>query len=198
MWLFRKKKYRTDEELASEYYQTGNKELVGDLFEKHVKIVFGVCLFYFRDKDIAKDMVMQIFEKLLAELRKRPVENFKAWLSFVVRNHCISELRKNKNRQFVPETYLDFELRETTYETELTAETISDDILLEHMKASMHLLKEKQRICIELFYLQGSSYQEISSKTGMLLNEVKSQIQNGKRNLKILIEEKLKTKNNAA
>ena len=98
MWLFKKRDFATDEELALNYYKTGDKELVGLLFEKHVKTVFGVCLFYFRDKDIAKDAVMQIFEKLITELKKTEVKNFKGWLSFVVRNYCISEIRKNKNR----------------------------------------------------------------------------------------------------
>ena len=96
MWLFKKRDFATDEELALNYYNTGDKELVGQLFEKHVKTVFGVCLFYFKDKDVAKDAVMQIFEKLITELKRTEVKNFNGWLSFVVRNYCISEIRKNK------------------------------------------------------------------------------------------------------
>jgi RNA polymerase sigma factor (sigma-70 family) len=198
MWSFRKKNYRTDEELAAEYLATGNRELVGDLFEKHVKTVFGVCLFYFRDKDVAKDVVMQIFEKLITDLRRSEVKNFKGWLSFVVRNHCISELRKTKTRQFVPESYLDFELKETSYETETAIESVSDDVMLDHMTNSLGLLKDKQKICLEMFYLKNMSYQQISEQTKLSLNDVKSSIQNGKRNLKLLIEEKLKDGHNAA
>jgi RNA polymerase sigma-70 factor (ECF subfamily) len=198
MWSFRKKNYRTDEELAAGYYATGDRELVGDLFEKHVKTVFGVCLFYFRDKDVAKDMVMQIFEKLITDLRRTEVKNFKGWLSFVVRNHCISELRKTKTRTFVPESYLDFEMKEATLETEEAIGSVSDDIMLGHMKNSLHLLKEKQRLCVELFYLKDMSYQQICDQTKLSLNEVKSNIQNGKRNLKLLIEEKLNNEHNAA
>lgn len=70
MWLFKKKNTLSDEELVLNYFNTGNKQLVGDLFEKHVKTVFGVCLFYFRDKDQASDAVMQIFEKLMVDLQK--------------------------------------------------------------------------------------------------------------------------------
>jgi RNA polymerase sigma-70 factor (ECF subfamily) len=198
MWSFKKKNYRTDEELAAEYFSTGNRELVGDLFEKHVKTVFGACLFYFRDKDAAKDVVMQIFEKLITDLRRSEVKNFKGWLSFVVRNHCITELRKMKSKQFVPESYLDFEMRETTYETEEAIASVDDGIMLEYMKKSLHLLKEKQRICVEMFYLKNLSYQQISEELKLSLNEVKSSIQNGKRNLKLLIEEKLKDGHNAA
>lgn len=198
MWLFSKKNSASDEELVLDYFNSGNKALVGDLFERHVKTVFGVCLFYFRDKDLAKDVVMQIFEKLIVDLRKSEVKNFKAWLSFVVRNHCISELRKNKGKHFLPEAYLDFEVRETSLEEEERIAKVNEDLLLEHMKEALPKLKENQKICIEAFYLKGLSYQEISTETNFSINEVKSFIQNGKRNLKLLIEEKVKNKQNAA
>ncbi|MEO6303433.1 MAG: sigma-70 family RNA polymerase sigma factor [Bacteroidia bacterium] len=197
MWLFKKRDFATDEELALNYYNTGDKELVGLLFEKHVKTVFGVCLFYFRDKDLAKDAVMQIFEKLITELKKAEIKNFKGWLSFVVRNHCISELRKNKNKHMLPESYLDFEVKETSLQEEEKISEVSDEIMLDHMQAGLLELKKSQRVCVELFYLKGNSYQQICDKTNFSLNEVKSYIQNGKRNLKLVIEEKIKNKRHA-
>ncbi len=51
-------------------------------------------------------------------------------------------------------------------------------------------LKEDQRICIDLFYLQDKSYVEVSQITSYSMKEVKTYIQNGKRNLKILMETK--------
>lgn len=198
MWLFKKKKFASDEDLAREYYISGNKELVGDLFEKHVKTVFGVCLFYFRDKEIAKDSVMLIFEKMISDLRKTEIKNFKGWLGFVVRNHCISELRKQKNKKFVPETYLDFEIKQTHLQTEEAIESVNEDEMLTHLQVCLPVLKDNQRRCLELFYIKALSYQEISAQTNMTINEVKSHIQNGKRNLKIMIEEKIKKGNHAA
>ena len=192
MWLFKKKNTPSDEELVMNYFNTGNKQLVGDLFEKHVKTVFGVCLFYFRDKDQAKDAVMQIFEKLMFDLQKTQVKNFKAWLSFVVRNYCISEIRKGKGKHFVPETYLDFELAPTSLEEEEKLEQVNDERMLDYMKEVLPELKESQRRCLELFYLKNFSYQQISEQLQFSINEVKSYIQNGKRNLKLLIEEKIK------
>lgn len=197
MWLFKKRDFATDEELALNYYNTGNKELVGELFEKHVKTVFGVCLFYFKDKDVAKDAVMQIFEKLITELKRTEVKNFKGWLSFVVRNYCISEIRKNKNKYRLPEKYLEFEVTEPVLNEEEKIALINDDLMMDHLQTCLPELKENQRICVDLFYLKSQSYQEICDKTKFSLNEVKSYIQNGKRNLKLLIEEKIKNKRNA-
>jgi len=197
MWLFEKRDFATDEELALSYYNTGDKELVGQLFEKHVKTVFGVCLFYFKDKDIAKDAVMQIFEKLITELKRTEVKNFKGWLSFVVRNYCISEIRKNKNKYRLPEKYLEFEITEPVLDDEERIASINDDLMMDHLQSCLPELKENQRICVDLFYLKGQSYQQICDQTKFSLNEVKSFIQNGKRNLKLLIEEKIKNKRNA-
>lgn len=198
MWLFKKKSTAGDEELARAYFQSGDKAYLGELFEKHVKTVYGVCLFYFRDRDKAKDLVMQIFEKLIVELRKTEVKSFKAWLGFVVRNHCISELRRNKGLRLVPETYLDFEMQEASLEEEEKIARVRDEQMLDHLKACLPQLKEKQRHCLEQFYLQDRSYKEIAGQTGYSENEVKSYIQNGKRNLKLLIEEKLKHGKHAA
>ncbi|MBA3683591.1 MAG: RNA polymerase sigma factor [Bacteroidetes bacterium] len=197
MWLFKKRDFATDEELALNYYNTGDKELVGQLFEKHVKTVFGVCLFYFKDKDVAKDAVMQIFEKLITELKRSEVKNFKGWLSFVVRNYCISEIRKNKNKYRLPEKYLEFEVTEAILDEEEKIALVNDDLMMDHLQTCLPELKENQRICVDLFYLKAQSYQQICDKTKYSLNEVKSYIQNGKRNLKLLIEEKIKNKRNA-
>jgi RNA polymerase sigma-70 factor (ECF subfamily) len=49
-------------------------------------------------------------------------------------------------------------------------------------------LNEEQKRCIDLFYLKEKSYQEVATATNFTLNNVKSYIQNGKRNLKNCIE----------
>lgn len=188
MWLFRKKNDLHDEELVRMYFTTGNKDLVGDLFERHVKSVFGACLFYFGDKDRAKDAVMEIFEKLIVELKRAEVKNFRGWLSFVVRNHCISELRKDSRYRKVPDTWLEFEVTLPDEDEEEKISRINDELMIDLMKENIPLLKEKQARCITMFYLDGKSYEEIASATGYTIGEVKSYIQNGKRNLKLAIE----------
>lgn len=188
MWLFKKKEYNSDEELLKHYKQSGNKEVFADLFKKHVSVVYGTCLFYLQDKDEAQDATMQLFEKLLLDINKREIDNFKGWLSFVVRNHCISIIRKNKSQNKNIKSYYEFEYEDANYETEEKINAVSDDVMLENMKLCLPKLKENQRVCVELFYLNNKSYQDIANQTGFTLNEIKSHIQNGKRNLKLLLE----------
>jgi RNA polymerase sigma factor (sigma-70 family) len=194
MFLFRKKNISTKEDsvLLEEYRLEGNKELIGELFKRYAQLVLGTCNFYLEDKDAAKDAVMQIFEKLIDELRTREIENFKGWLSFVVRNHCISEIRKRKSSRKKHEAFYEFEYQLPDELTEEKIARVDDDEMLQHMHESMAQLKPAQKKCVELFYLANKSYQEIAGLTNYSLNEVKSYIQNGKRNLKLLIEEKRK------
>lgn len=197
MWLFKNKEYNSDEELLKHYKQSGNKELFADLFKKHVSVVYGTCLFYLQDKDEAQDATMQLFEKLMLDINNREIDNFKGWLSFVVRNHCISLIRKNKSQSKNIKSYYEFEYEAPDYETEEKINSVNDDVLLENMKTCLPKLKENQRICVELFYLKNKSYQDIANETDFSLNEIKSYIQNGKRNLKLFLEDSIKNQKNA-
>ena len=195
MWLFKKRSYSSDEELVKAYKESGDTALMGDLFEKHVKTVYGACLFYFKDKATAQDAVMQIFEKLVVELRKKDILNFKGWLSFVVRNHCITILRQNKKTVGFNEAYMAFEYELPKEDEENYLATIKNEALIEKLPLCISQLSQKQKECIELFFLQNKSYQEVAAATGYSINEVKSYIQNGKRNLKQIL---INLKNNAA
>lgn len=188
MWLFNKKVNKTDEELISAFKQSGNKNLLADLFKNHVNTIYGTCLFYLQDKEEAKDEVMNIFEKLLSELKTNEIKNFKGWLSFVVRNHCISVIRKKNTVLKNTKGYYDYEYKDAVYEEELKIESVNDEKMLQHLQDCLPKLKEAQRKCIELFYLKNMSYQQICELTTYEINEVKSYIQNGKRKLKLLIE----------
>jgi RNA polymerase sigma-70 factor (ECF subfamily) len=56
------------------------------------------------------------------------------------------------------------------------------------LERCMEKLTAVQKQSIDLFYLKEKCYKEIAEITGFTLNDVKSYIQNGKRNLKICLE----------
>jgi RNA polymerase sigma-70 factor (ECF subfamily) len=197
MSLFGRKKIETEDDaaLVLKYRETNDLVYIGELYKKYAKQVLGVCVFYFKDKDEAKDHVMQIFDKLIVELKEKHVDNFKGWLSFVVRNYCISVLRKQKTEKKRLNDYYEDELQILSEEKEMAISAMHDSELNEQLlRESLHELKQEQRDCVELFYLQSKSYQEIAALKNYTLNEVKSYIQNGKRNLKILLLEKQKSR----
>lgn len=183
---FRKDKKLDDAELILKYKKTEDKRLVGILFQRYTHLVFGVCMKYLKDEEDSKDQTMMIFEGLIQKLLEHDITNFKSWLHTLVRNHCLMYLRKKNslNKKHDGVVYQDH--MENDAVPHLLNGDSPDNVAI--LEKAMVELKEEQRQCIQLFYLQNKSYKEIVDITGYSLNEVKSYIQNGKRNLKILIE----------
>lgn len=181
----------SDNELITEYKATKNNVFVGILYKRYSHLVLGLSLKYLKDVDEAKDAVMQIFEKLLTDLLKHNIEYFKSWLYTLSKNHCLIILRTKQSRlkkEIDLQVNADFFMEtENGLHLNTTEEKEKQYTLLEK---AIDELNEDQKKCIELFYLKEKSYNQIVDLTGYSLNEVKSFIQNGKRNLKIKLEKK--------
>lgn len=181
----------TDSELIEGYKRTGDNNYVGILFQRYSHLVFGVCMKYLKDPDESQDASMQIFEKLLTDLKKHEIVIFRAWLHMVCKNFCLMHLRSGATKlRHHKEMYYDFNsLMENEENTHLSPE-VTKEVKLTHMEECIEGLNKEQRMCVELFYLQEKSYNEVAEMTSLTMNNVKSYIQNGKRNLKICIESK--------
>jgi RNA polymerase sigma factor (sigma-70 family) len=183
----------TDQELLQTFYADHNNEWLGILLERYTLLLLGVCMKYLKNEDDAKDSVQQIFLKVIQELHKYKVEYFKSWIYMVAKNHCLMKLR-DKHGKIVAEIN-DNLMAAPGEETDRQA-LLQNDQTLELMEEALKELNAEQQQCVTLFYLHKKSYQEINELTGFSLLQVKSYIQNGKRNLKILIERKMKEKPN--
>ena len=175
----------SDLELINKYKLTGNNDWVGLLYSRYTALVYGVCLKYLKDREEAKDAVMQLFEKLLTTLKDHEVEHFKSWLYITARNHCLMKLRAQKGKyteeisQFLMETSAEVHLEEQNeMETNLGK-----------LEKCIEKLNDEQKACVQMFFLQEKCYKDITVITGYELMKVKSFIQNGKRNLKICMEQ---------
>jgi RNA polymerase sigma-70 factor, ECF subfamily len=177
----------SDEELMGKYGQTGDPEWLGELFRRHMHLVYGVCLKYLNNREDSKDAVMQVFEKLHQDLHKQQVANFKAWLYVVTKNHCLMQLRQATTDRRKKENFLLTGFMESEPEWHPFDEP-SDNGLENKLKNCIEKLNKEQKSCIELFFYKKLCYKEIAEQTQMPLIKIKSHIQNGKRNLKICIE----------
>ena len=181
MFIRQKPSSVSDSELLVQYKTSGDQQFLGELFARYTSLVYGVCLKYLKDRDDSKDAVMQIFEKLVQTLRSHEVENFKSWLYVMARNHCLMQIRARKGK--MTEGISD-QLMESDLVLHLEEESELEGNLSKLEKCIQQLINE-QKHCVELFFLQEMCYKEITGITGFDLNQVKSFIQNGKRNLKI-------------
>lgn len=177
-----------DNELIERFRYSHDNQYVGELYTRYAHLVLGLCIKYFEDVDVAKDATMSIFELLLQELKRHHIDHFKSWLYTVSKNYCLQELRKKKSRNKKEDLFKDF-LQETM-ESELDMHPKEQkELLLLKMERLIPTLKYNQRLCLKMFYLEGKSYADISHELNFSLKEVKSHIQNGKRNLKIKMQE---------
>ncbi len=175
-----------DETLLFKYQECGDLQILADLYQQYMDVVYGVCLKYLRTPDDAKDAVINIYEELIIKVKKHQVEHFKAWLYQLAKNHCLMILRKKKT--FPIE--IDSELVQLKDESHLE-EAMTKEAHLTIMQECINQLVSQQKIAIELFYFKEKCYKEIAETTKMDVNKVKSFIQNGRRNLKICMDNKI-------
>lgn len=163
------------------YRSTADNQWIGILLQRYTMLLFGVAMKYLKDKAQSEDAVQQVFLKALTHLPHGKILNFKGWLYILMRNHCLQLLRDKH-----------YKAEESVLEHIKADETEKEDLLLheytlEQMEISLRELIAEQRDCIMFFYLQKMSYQQVMDKTGFSFAQVKSYIQNGKRNLKQIL-----------
>lgn len=179
----------SDADLLLKIRQHGDNDYLEILFSRYAHLLYLMCEKYFRDEADSKDAVMEILEKVIIELRLKDVTNFKNWIYSVTKNHCLMKLRKDKqtNDIFQSENNFSKEFMESAHFLHLLSEGSHDS---EEIDKAIGALNKDQRTCLELFFFKKKSYNEIAQSTGFTLKKVKSNIQNGKRNLKKLLLEK--------
>jgi RNA polymerase sigma-70 factor (ECF subfamily) len=180
-------RYLTDQQLLQRYYGDSDSRWLGTLLSRYTLLLFGVAMKYLKDEEEAKDAVQYVFLKALTELPKYRVTYVKSWLYMIAKNHCLMLLRNKGQIKPLEEHPL---LSEPTNTDEGLHHMADREKLLDRMDEAVSELNTEQQTCIKLFYLEKLSYQEIAGRTGYNLLQVKSHIQNGKRNLRIILQKK--------
>lgn len=179
----------TDNELLDHYYADRDQQWIGILLERYTLLLLGVCMKYLKNEEEAKDCVQQIFLKVLTEVSKYRIDYFKSWLYMVAKNHCLMKLRDKGGKETKELTEYHLPATDTNKH-----EAIENEKTYSLLEEAIGELSEEQRQCVLLFYVQKKSYADISAQTGFNAMQVKSYLQNGKRNLKLLLEKKLQQK----
>ena len=178
----------SDEDLMLQYKAGRSLEVLGELYSRYMDLVYGVCLKYFKEPESAKDAVMNIFEELVTKLKKYEVENFKGWLYRLASNHCLMKLRKDKTGLKQVDT--DVMQFPGKMHPDDDNDLLDKEMQLTIMQNCIEQLPGDQKLAVQLFYLKEKSYKEIADETENDINKIRSYIQNGRRNLKICMEQK--------
>jgi RNA polymerase sigma factor (sigma-70 family) len=177
----------TDKELVTAFKQSGDSNYLSTLYQRYMDLVFGVCLKYFKDAERCKDAVMDIYEELNTKLKIHEVDNFKGWLHVLARNYCLMQLRSPRNMKT---TEFNADFMQSAENTHLNGEVLEKESNFVKLEQCLDTLTEEQKQTVQLFYLENKCYNEIAEITGYDWNKVRSYIQNGRRNLKLCMDEK--------
>lgn len=162
--------------------KNGDGASLGYLWDRYAHLLFGVGMKYLKDTERSKDCVAELFADLPALLGKHQVERFRPWLHTVMRNRCLHLLRGEKKNGAMPLEALH----------EVDAEEHDSAVLreaeLQRLEEAIATLNEGQRICITMFHLERRSYDEVTTATEYSLDQVRSHLQNGRRNLRLILE----------
>lgn len=179
---------KSDEELLERFTLSGDLEELGELYSRYMHLVYGVCLKYLNNREESMDAVMHIFEKLILEIPKQRIENFKSWLHVVTKNYCLMQLRSEKAKdekmqEWINSTVIFMENEPVLHPVDEEAPE-TDKRLMDCIER----LKDEQKQSIMQFYFGDKCYAEIAREMGSDEKKVKSLLQNAKRNLKICLE----------
>ncbi|MGD0342603.1 MAG: sigma-70 family RNA polymerase sigma factor [Bacteroidales bacterium] len=186
---------KSEEELLDEFTSTGNLEVLWKLYSSYTHLVYGVCLKYLREREESMDAVMQIFEKLVTEIPKQKIENFRSWLHVVTKNYCLMQIRSRKSQDEKLNEWLLDPVNFMENDSGLHPIDKDEPGMEKTLADCIEKLKDEQKKCIIQFYYEDKCYNEIAKNLGIDEKKVKSHLQNGKRNLKLCIEEKNGRKN---
>ena len=177
-----------DQELVAAYQSTSDLKILAQLYQRYLDLLYGVCVKYLGEPESAKDAVMDIFEELAQKLPKHQVTYFRGWVYTLAKNHCLMKLRSSSRLKV---SSFDPDHMQTAEELHLN-DRVQKEEQLGRLSKCIETLSADQRTVVELFYLQNKCYKEIETITGLQWNKVRSHVQNGRRNLKICMEQQQK------
>jgi RNA polymerase sigma-70 factor, ECF subfamily len=186
--FFKKNKSQySDQELLDAYREKNDQSLLAELFTRYTHMIYGVCMKYLKNPDDASDAVMNIYEKLSSDINRHKILKFSTWLYVITKNHCLMELRSRKTEEKNHKNWQDYS--QIFMESEDFLHPIDEiELHTEQLKLCIEQLKAEQKECIELFYYKNKCYLEIAELLVIDEKKVKSYLQNGKRNLKLCME----------
>lgn len=165
-------------------------EILGQLYERYLDLLYGLCLKYLKSPEAAEDAVMSIFEQLPEKVKKHEIKSFRPWIYVLAKNYCLMQLRKKEIITPIEPAIMQ---SDESLHPLIEEDTQDREQVLQQLEDCIDQLQEKQKSCIQLFYLEGQSYKEVASKLGLEIGKVRSYIQNGRRNLKNCMESKTET-----
>jgi len=167
-----------DEVLAQRFQTTGGPQYFSEIFRRYKKSVFAGCLAMLRSRMVAEELTQETFIRLFTRIDTFRGGSFKAWIHRVARNLCLNQLADHGRGEAI--SYED-----ARAPGEPVKGLEPEFLIRNEVRTILNQLTAQQRITMKLFYLDGYRYGEIGERLGLSPEQVKSSLQNGKRQFRI-------------
>ena len=162
--------------------QSGDLEALGDLFDRHRRMVYRTALAITNDEDSAADLLQDVFLRLYRFANRvdssRPLE---PWLYRVTTNLAYTYMKRRKRWWRALKDMADILARESKPSSEKLAEKEEELLWVRKGIASLPIT---HRVVIVLYYVNNQSIQEISEILEIPIGTVKSRLYYGRQTLK--------------
>ena len=168
--------------------KNNNAKAQMQLYNLYCKAMLLVAHRYVKDRFVAEDVMQDAFIKAFKNIENYKNEvAFGAWLKRIVINQSIDQLKKNKLELVA--------INEEVYKIENDKDwEIDNTISVEEIIARINNLKEKYRLVLTLYLIEGLDHQEISEVLQITENTSRTHLLRGKK----ILKEQLKNTSYAA
>ena len=171
-----------------EQCKNNNSKAQMQLYNLYCKAMFLVAHRYVKDRFLAEDVMQDAFIKAFKNIENYKNEvAFGAWLKRIVINQSIDQLKKNK----LELVSINEEVISKPDENDWSVES---DISVEGIVEEINNLKEKYRLVLTLYLIEGLDHQEISEVLQITENTSRTHLLRGKK----ILKEQLKNTSYAA
>lgn len=166
---------RSEEELVTELRATRDGRLFDELYRRSRRKVFGVCFNILGEASAAEDACHDAYVRAWERIDSLRGSNFTAWVRRIAANRCYDELRRTRPDE------LDGHHPEPVADDQIEGAVIARQELNRAIDVIASLDEHQRRVFL-LRHLDSRSYDEISEATGYDAKQVKSYLQNARRN----------------
>jgi RNA polymerase sigma-70 factor (ECF subfamily) len=156
---------RSEDDALMVRVQAGDEAALGQLLERHARLVLGIGYRILRDNGEAQELVQDVFLHAYRKCQLFDPERgtFRAWLIRITCRRALDRREYLNLRRFYDDRNLeDFvDVFQATTDLEYQAELSQSEEVLQH---AFKELSEKQRRTLELYFFEGYTLREISQR----------------------------------
>jgi RNA polymerase sigma-70 factor (family 1) len=157
----------------------GDESAFKYLFDSHYRALTNFAYRFFRDADLAKDVVQNVFVKIYQNRPSlRTVDDIKNYLYKAVYNECLNELKKQDVRDRYHDQYAS--LQETTFFEQTLEQTEKENLIYQAIE---NLPPQCKRIFL-MSRIEGKKNPEIADALKISVRTVETQISLALKNLR--------------